>query len=47
MKDNITEINKGLYSDTSNINQPKGFHRFALNAVMESEQGDVGWVYWK
>ena len=44
MKDNITEINKGLYSDTSNINQPKGFHRFALNAVMESEQGDVGFI---
>ena len=44
MKDNITEINKGLYSDTSNINQPKGFHRFALNAVMESEQGDIGFI---
>lgn len=37
---NIIEYGKGLNTDTSPQNQPKGTQRFALNAVNESELGD-------
>ncbi|MGL6105517.1 MAG: hypothetical protein ACRC0V_11900, partial [Fusobacteriaceae bacterium] len=39
---NITQHNKGLYTDTSPQSQPKGTYRFALNTVNESELGDIG-----
>ena len=39
-KTNITELNLGLHTDASPINQPKGSQRFALNTVNETENGD-------
>lgn len=35
---------KGLVTDYSNDNQPKGTYPFALNAVAESVDGDLGWL---
>lgn len=39
-KDNISEINSGLHTDTSPQNQPKGTYRFALNTINETNDGD-------
>lgn len=43
-KDNITRLSKGLNTDSSAIDQPKGTYRYAKNAVMESNQGDLGFL---
>lgn len=40
-KKNITKPYKGLYTDASPLEQPKGTYRFALNAVNETELGDL------
>lgn len=37
---NLNRPHKGLYQDSSNIDQPKDTYRFALNAVKETEFGD-------
>ena len=39
-KDTINEFGAGLHTDNSPQSQPKGTHRFALNAVNETELGD-------
>ena len=44
MKKNITILNKGLHTDNSLKNQPKGTYRFALNTVNETELGDIGYL---
>lgn len=41
---NLTELNKGLYLDTSPHLQPKGTYRFALNTVIDTELGDIGFI---
>ena len=40
MKLGIQQISKGLNTDFSPINQPKSTYRFALNALLESSEGD-------
>lgn len=40
MKLGIQQISKGLNTDYSLINQPKSTYRFALNALLESSEGD-------
>lgn len=37
---NLNENNKGLFTDSSMSNQPKGTYRYALNVVNESADGD-------
>jgi len=44
MKKDVTKIYKGLHTDNSLQNQPQGTHRFGLNGVLESEDGDFGLV---
>lgn len=47
MKDNNNNVNrpsKGLHTDSSPIDQPKGTYRYAKNAVLESREGDVGFI---
>lgn len=39
-KNNISETNNGLHTDTSAQNQPKGTYRFALNTINETDAGD-------
>ena len=41
MKKNITRPSKGLHTDNSPQDQPKDTYRFALNAVNETELGDL------
>lgn len=41
---NINPLNKGLHTDNSQVDSPKGTYRFALNAVNESELGDSGFL---
>lgn len=41
---NITQLNKGLYLDSSPESQPKDTYRFALNSVNETELGDFGFI---
>ena len=41
MKKNITKPSKGLHTDNSPQDQPKDTYRFALNAVNETELGDL------
>jgi hypothetical protein len=36
------QINKGLFTDTDYLRQPEGTYRFALNAVSETGEGDIG-----
>ena len=38
----LEQPSKGLYTDTAPINQPQGTYRYALNAVNESNEGDIG-----
>lgn len=40
-KKNVTQITKGLHTDNSNIDVPKGTYQYALNAVNETEIGDL------
>lgn len=40
-KDNVTQISKGLHKDNSSIDTPKGTYQYALNAVNETEVGDL------
>jgi hypothetical protein len=40
----ISTTGSKLHTDSSPINQPKGTHRFALNAVVESEDGDHNFI---
>ena len=40
----VVEPKKGLYTDSSEENQPEGSYRFALNALHESRQGDMGFI---
>lgn len=41
MDKNVTKINKGLYKDNSNIDRPEGTYEYALNAVNETDNGDL------
>ena len=41
MEKNTTQISKGLHKDSSNIDTPKGTYQYALNAVNETEDGDL------
>ena len=41
---NITQIAKGLHTDNSSIDVPKGTYQYALNAVNETETGDLFFV---
>jgi hypothetical protein len=38
-KANVTKVYTGLHNDNNPIDQPKGTHRFALNAVNEANDG--------
>ena len=40
----ITSLGKGLNTDVSPENQPEGTYRWALNAVAESEEGNIGFL---
>lgn len=40
LKHNVTVSAKGLYTDSSPEQQPKGTYRFALNAIDETIEGD-------
>lgn len=44
MKDNIQRPYKGLHTDSAPYDQPKESYRFALNAVNESELGDINFI---
>ena len=44
MENNINRPSKGLSTDTSPIDQPKETYRFALNTIMESHDGDLGFT---
>lgn len=35
---------KGMHKDTPKINQPDGTYTFALNGLLESEEGDLGFM---
>lgn len=37
----VQQLVKGLNTDYSPINQPKGTYKYALNAVLESNEGDI------
>ena len=37
----IEQPSRGLYTDVAPISQPQGTYRFALNAINESEEGDM------
>ena len=41
---NITRFQKGLYKDSSYVNQPKDTYTFALNAINETELGDLSFL---
>ena len=41
MENNINRPSKGLNTDSSPQEQAKDTYRFALNAIMESEEGDL------
>jgi len=44
MKKNVTQTKKGLHTDNSHIDIPKGTYQYALNAVNETEVGDLFFV---
>ena len=44
MKNNTTRPVKGLNTDSSPQDQAKDTYRFALNAIMESGEGDLGFI---
>jgi hypothetical protein len=44
MENNINRPSKGLNTDSSPQEQAKDTYRFALNAIMESEEGDLGFI---
>ena len=39
-----TQLNKGLSNDTSNLAQPKGTYKYALNSVLQTDNGDIGFI---
>ena len=41
---NISQLSKGLHTDNSQVDSPKGTYRFALNSVNETELGDFGFI---
>lgn len=41
MEKNITQISKGLHKDNSEGARPEGTYQYALNAVNETEEGDL------
>lgn len=43
-KNNLTQLSKGLHSDNSYVDSPKGTYRFALNSVHETELGDFSFI---
>ena len=43
-KDNVQRPSKGLHLDSSNIDTPKSSYKFALNAVIETELGDLSFI---
>lgn len=43
-ENNISQLSKGLHTDNSQIDSPKGTYRFALNSVNETELGDFGFI---
>lgn len=40
----ITSLSKGMNTDVSPETQPEGTYRWALNAIAESEQGNIGFL---
>ena len=40
----ITSLGKGINTDVSPETQPEGTYRWALNAVAESEEGNIGFL---
>lgn len=38
----INLFNKGLHTDTNEVLQPKGSYKFALNAIANTEEGNIG-----
>ena len=43
-ENNISQLSKGLHTDNSQVDSPKGTYRFALNSVNETELGDAGFI---
>lgn len=43
-ENNISQLSKGLHTDNSQVDSPKGTYRFALNSVNETELGDFGFI---
>lgn len=39
---NIIRLHRGMHQDNSERDQPKGSYRYALNAMMESSEGNLG-----
>lgn len=44
LQNNISQFIKGLHTDNSHVDSPKGTYRFALNSVNETELGDSGFI---
>ena len=43
-EDNINRQSKGIHTNNSLVDQPKGTTRFVLNGVNETEEGDQGFI---
>ena len=43
-ENNISQFSKGLHTDNSQVDSPKGTYRFTLNSVNETELGDFGFI---
>ena len=43
-KDNVQRTSKGLHTDNSQVDSPKGTYSFCLNGVNETELGDFGFI---
>ena len=43
-ENNISQLSKGLHTDNSQIDSPKGTYSFCLNGVNETELGDFGFI---
>jgi hypothetical protein len=41
MEKNVTEISKGLHLDTGATTRPKGTYQYALNAINETDEGEL------
>jgi hypothetical protein len=43
-KNNVNRLSKGISTDVSPIDQKQGTYRYAKNAVLESRDGDIGFL---